>query len=83
LNLREINSFGTDSLNDYEVALQSGTVAAYDGGGPGYVSDGKDMKDPKDAKEEIAAGPGGSPYLPGALGFPPNINGRRIPKSNR
>lgn len=85
LNLREVNSFGSDSLNDYEVALRSSAVTAYDTGGSDYVADGKDMKDPKDSKNpaEVAAGPGGSPYFPGALGFPPNINGRRIPKSNK
>ena len=33
---------------------------------------------PKDPKAPIAAGPAGSPYLPGALGFPPNLNGNRV-----
>ena len=46
-----------------------------------YTGDGKDMKDPKDSKgqpEPVAAGPHGGPYLPGALGFPPNLSGRRV-----
>jgi len=80
--IRELASFGAKSLNDYEVALKPEAVAAYD---PGSRSDGSG----KDAKE-IAQGPddkskeppqvadfrGGSPYLPGALGFPPNLDPR-------
>jgi len=80
LNLREINSFGAENLNDYEVGMKADAVAAYDSAGAGYLADGKDMKDPKDPKEpaEVAAGPQGGPYLPGALGFPPNLSGRTI-----
>ena len=85
VTIRELASFGSESLNDYEVGLKPDAVAAYD---PGARSNGSG----KDAKE-IAEGPndpskdppvvaegfqGGSPYLPGALGFPPNINTRRI-----
>jgi hypothetical protein len=85
LDLREIESFAGTSLNDSEVALKPAAVAAYD---PGARTNG-DSKDGKDAKDPIAQGPdnkdpaevadfrGGSPYLPGALGFPPDPN-RRI-----
>jgi hypothetical protein len=78
LALREIDSFGADTLSDYEVSMKSDAVAAYDPGA-GYLADGKDMKDPKDPKDPadpVAAGPRGGPYLPGALGFPPNISGK-------
>lgn len=81
LTIRELNSFGALSLNDYEVGLKPEVVAGFSGDG----KSGKDLKaiaegplDPKDPKAPIAAGPAGSPYLPGALGFPPNLNGSRV-----
>jgi hypothetical protein len=40
--------------------------------------DSKDYKDPKKNPEPVALGPVGSPYLPGALGFPPNPTLRRV-----
>src|SRR5258708_27121573 len=81
ITIRELASFGSLSLNDYEVGPKPEGVAAYDPGARN-MGNGKDGKDNKEAKEakEIAQGPdpvgafqGGSPYLPGALGFPPNI----------
>lgn len=85
LTVREFNSFSSASLDNYEVGLKYNAVAAYDAAGDdtGYFADGKDMKDPKDPKDpadlaEVAAGPPGGPYLPGALGFPPNLSGRRV-----
>ncbi len=80
--IKEIASFGTESLNDWEVGLKPEAVAAYDPG----ARDMGEGKGGKDAKDPIAEGPpdpvadfrGGSPYLPGALGFPPNINSRRV-----
>ena len=81
LSLRELGSYGSSSLDNYEVGLKNEAIAAYDASGAdaGYFADGKDMKDPKDPKDpaEVAAGPPGGPYLPGALGFPPNFSGRR------
>jgi len=78
--IRELGSFGALSLNDYEVGMKPEAVAARGGTG----RSGKDAKDaiaegprdPKDPKgmDPIAAGPAGSPYLPGALGFPPNFD---------
>jgi hypothetical protein len=82
VTIREVASFGSLSLNDYEVGLKPEAVAAYD---PGVRSGngGKDAKEiaqgPDDKSKEppqVAAGPGGGPYLPGALGFPPNIDPR-------
>ncbi len=82
LNLREIDTFSSASLDNYEVGLKSEAIAAYDASGAdaGYYADGKEMKDFKDPKDpaEVAAGPPGGPYLPGALGFPPNLSGRRV-----
>lgn len=81
LNVREVESFGASTLDNYEVGMKSDAIAAYDPAGTSYSSDGKDMKDPKDPKEPldpVAAGPAGGPYLPGALGFPPNLSGRRV-----
>ena len=82
LTVREVESFGTASLDNYEVGMKADAVAAYDPSGTSYNSDGKDMKDPKDAKgaaDPVAAGPpAGGPYLPGALGFPPNLSGLRV-----
>ena len=80
--IKEIASFGTESLNEWEVGLKPEAVAAYDPG----ARDMGESKGGKDAKDPIAEGPpdpvadfrGGSPYLPGALGFPPNINSRRV-----
>jgi len=86
LNVRELASFGDTSLNNYEVALKPEAVAAYDPGARtnGTGKDGKDPKEiaqgPQDPKDpaEVADFRGGSPYLPGALGFPPNVNGRIV-----
>jgi hypothetical protein len=77
--IRELGSFGQMSLNDYEVGMKPEAVAARGTGRSG--KDGKDAiaegpRDPKDSKglDPVAAGPAGSPYLPGALGFPPNFD---------
>jgi hypothetical protein len=80
VTIREIGSFGSDSLNDYEVGLKPEAVAAYDASG----RDGKEAKGGKEGKAPVAEGPpdvadfNGNPYLPGALGFPPNISFRQI-----
>ena len=67
-------------MNDYEVGLKPEVVAGYSGaGGKDYKAIAEGPLDPKDPKNTpIAAAPPGSPYLPGALGFPPNLSGRRI-----
>jgi hypothetical protein len=81
-SLREFASFSGITLANYEVSLNPAAVAAYDSAaGDGYRTDtdGKEVLGPdgKDAKEVALAPP--SPYLPGALGFPPNLDRRRIP----
>ena len=85
ISLREINAFGTMTLAENEVGLNPAAVAAYGAAGEADAyryagTSGKEVLDPaygKDAKE-TALGPV-SPYLPGALGFPPNLDRRRIP----
>lgn len=76
LTIRELNSFGALSLNDYEVGLKPEVVAGFSG------RDGKEGKDakaiaegPMDPQDPIAAGPPGSPYGIGSLGFSPIITG--------
>jgi hypothetical protein len=81
-SLREFASFSGITLASHEVSLNPAAVAAYDSvGNEGYRTDidGKEVLGPdgKDAKEVALAPP--SPYLPGALGFPPNLDRRRIP----
>lgn len=81
-SLREFALFSGMTLANYEVGLNPAAVAAYDyAEDDGYrtSSDGKEVLGPdgKDAKEVALAPP--SPYLPGALGFPPNLDGRRVP----
>lgn len=81
LTIRELNTFDGMSLNDYEVSLAPEAVAEFTGN-PDASKDGKDFKDFKDPKalDPIAAGPmSSSPYLPGALGFPPSLTSRRVP----
>ncbi|MEP6672305.1 MAG: hypothetical protein ABJF10_24285 [Chthoniobacter sp.] len=84
VTIKELASFGTESLNTFEVGLKPEAVAAYDPGARS-MGTGKDAKDPvaegpNDPKDpaEVADFRGGSPYLPGALGFPPNINHRLV-----
>ncbi|MGB8170817.1 MAG: hypothetical protein WCF18_25150 [Chthoniobacteraceae bacterium] len=90
LNVREFSAFNAVTLDDYEVSLSPEVVAeyrpasskssedssSYEPSGDGKES--KDFKDPKKNPEPVAIGPGGSPYLPGALGFPPNPTSRRV-----
>jgi len=72
LSIREINSFGDLSLNDYELVPDATAVAE---GAPADVS--KDMsKDSKDKEGPAPVGellPGKNPFLPGPVGFPPNL----------
>ena len=80
LTVREINTFSTMTLADSEVSLSPEAIAEFGpdhGTNPAY--DGKTFADNKDPKE-VALGPtAGSPYLPGSLGFPPNLTGNRVP----
>ena len=80
LTVREVNSFSTMTLADHEVSLNPEAIAEF---GPDRgmdpSKDGKTFADNKDPKE-VALGPvARSPYLPGSLGFPPNLTGNRVP----
>lgn len=89
VTIREFESFGTATLNDYEVALTASDRVAYDTrAGTRRHSSNNDAdeisqgpSDPsKDGKEpaEVADFRSGSPYLPQSLGFPANLDGRNI-----
>ena len=79
LTVRELSAFDGLTLNDYEVSLKPEAIAE---GHPDFADtskDGKDFVDPKkNPLDPVALGPGGSPYLPGALGFPPNPTSRSV-----
>jgi hypothetical protein len=77
LTVRELNTFGNLSLAQNELASNPATVAESDASD--FSKDGKTFKDFKEPiaegpLEPVASGPGKSPYLPGALGFPPIIS---------
>ena len=86
LDLRELNAFNEISLNEYELSLTPEAVTEIQssdrGNGKSYADSGsgKDYADGKDGK----APPVGefltprSPYLPGGLGFPPNLSRRKL-----
>ena len=83
ISIRELNAFNEVSLNEYELALTPEAVAELRSGGKrvtgnGYDA-GKDGKDYKDGKDLPPVGEflsPRSPYLPGGLGFPPNVTRR-------
>ena len=90
LTVREIGTFDGVTLDNYEVSLSPEVVAEYrpksskssdDSSSNDRPGDGKESRDFKDPKknpvEPIAIGPN-SPYLPGALGFPPTPTSRRV-----
>jgi hypothetical protein len=73
LTIRELGSFNGLTLDDYEVSLSPEAIAENRPSGSDASKDGKDVHDPKkNPLEPVALGPTGSPYLPGALGFPPS-----------
>lgn len=82
LTIREVNAFAGLTMNDYEVSGTLSTVADVSDANGFRTYDaksGKDFIDPKKNPEDpIAAGPG-SPYNPGALGFPANRSARLLP----
>ena len=82
IEIRELNAFNEVSLNNYELSLTPEAVAEYrtSDRGNGYDS-GKDGKDYKDGKGVAPVGEflsRSSPYLPGGLGFPPNLSRRTL-----
>lgn len=86
LTIRELNSFSDLSLNENELSLTPEAIAELGSDpskdGKSFKGDGKDGK-PLEPIKDLRAGP----YLPGSLGFPPNITGRvpsrvgRVPMS--
>jgi hypothetical protein len=87
LDLRELNAFNEISLNEYELSLTPEAVAALNdsegnGNGRSYADSGKGGGDFKDYKDGKSIPPVGeflsprSPFLPGSLGFPPNLTRR-------
>jgi hypothetical protein len=94
LTLREINAFSSLSLASNELALSPEAVAEFGGSDSTNGNSFKDFKSGDfksgDFKEPVAQGPEDiepvgdltkSPYLPGALGFPPIITGAPTPLS--
>lgn len=89
ITVREIATFNGATLDDYEVSLTPQAIAerpsgrgergSRDSSTVDSKGDGKDVRDPKKNPEPVALGPNPSPYLPGALGFPPNPTARRGP----
>ena len=89
LDLRELNAFNEVSLNDYELSLTPEAVAELrdsdrSGSRRDYADASKDAGDYKDGKSIPPVGEFLSPrtpYLPGGLGFPPNLARRKLSPS--
>ena len=88
LDLRELNAFNEVSLNDYELSLTPEAVAELRDTDRGYADASKDYsKDAGDYKDGKSIPPVGeflsprTPYLPGGLGFPPNLSRRKLSPS--
>lgn len=85
LDLRELNTFNEISLNEFELSLTPEAVAESldpSEAHSGYADASKDGRDYKDGKSLPPVGEfltPRSPYLPGGLGFPPNLTRRRAP----
>ena len=86
LEVLELNAFGPANLANYAVAMRPDAIAELNADRRADRSkDGKTFADGKTGKEllepiaegpdAIAAPPQAGPYLPGSLGFPPNIAG--------
>lgn len=78
LAIREINAFNGLSLSEYALGMTPEAVAELVKNGD-VSKDGKSFKDGKSLPEVGEFRPSRSPYLPGALGFPPNLTGRIPP----
>ncbi len=103
IEVREINSFGSTSVETYAVNGAAEAIGeqtgegdvvyndSYDGDGKetlAYDGDGKEMLDydgdgKKTVQEPIGEFlPSKAPFVPGNLGFPPNLPPTEIPRSN-
>lgn len=78
LGLRELNAFNALPLSEYSLGMTPEAVAELVKNND-VSKDGKSFKDGKDLAPVGELRPSRSPYLPGALGFPPNITGRVPP----
>ncbi len=73
VNIRELNAFGSENLANYATTMKPEAVAA---NGRDPSKDGKDAKSLPAVGEgpaPVGEGPQSGPFLPGSLGFPPNI----------
>ena len=76
ITIKELNAFNEISLSQYDLGLSPDAIAERS---PDSSKDGKDARDGKAGPPAVGEFfPQRSPYLPGGLGFPPNI-GRRGP----
>jgi hypothetical protein len=76
VSIRELNAFGTPSLTEYAANMKPDAVGALGArdGSKDSSKDGKSVAENKGVKPPgIGAGPEGGPFLPGSLGFPPNV----------
>ena len=81
LNLREMGVYNELTLGEYELAMTPEAIAEL---GSDPSKDGKSFKDFKGENlPVVASGPGKSPYLPGALGFPPVLTSREARRLTR
>lgn len=78
LAIRELNAFNGLSLSEYSLGMTPEAVAELVKNGD-MSKDGKSFKDGKALPEVGELFKSRSPYLPGALGFPPNLTGRVPP----
>ena len=78
LAVREINAFNALPLSEYSLGMTPEAVAELVKIGDAS-KDGKSFKDGKELAPVGELRPSRSPYLPGALGFPPNLTGRIPP----
>ena len=85
IDIREMNAFNEISLSEYDLSLTPEAVtelrASENGNSYAGGRDGKDGKDYKDGKGIPPVGEfltPRSPFLPGSLGFPPNLTRRTL-----
>ena len=85
IDIREMNAFNEVSLSEYDLSLTPEAVtelrASENGSSYAGGRDGKDGKDYKDGKGIPPVGEfltPRSPFLPGSLGFPPNLTRRTL-----
>ena len=78
LAVRELNAFDSLPLSDYSLGMTPEAVGELVKNNDAS-KDGKSFKEGKELAPVGELRPSRSPYLPGALGFPPNLTGRIPP----